>query len=70
MPIEGQNIVYKSEVLQEYGKNLMFEPVPMEMLYNDAEKPQVLVTINGIDGVCPDFNCDFVYVDAPSEITS
>lgn len=42
----------------------------MEMLYTDAEKPQVLITVNGIDGVCPDHNCDFVYVEAPSVITS
>jgi len=48
----------------------MFEPIPLEMLYTDAQKPQVLIKVNGIDGVCPDFNCDYVYVDTTSIITS
>lgn len=48
----------------------MFEPVPLEMLYHDATKPQVLVTVNKIDGLCPNFNCDYVYGTAPSEITA
>lgn len=70
VPITGQNVVYKSTVIQEYGENLFFEPTPLEMLYSDAEKPQVLITVNGIDAVCPGFDCDFVYVEAVGEITS
>ena len=47
----------------------MFEPVPLSMLYTDAQKPQVMVNVNGIEGVCPDFNCDYVYVDTNALIT-
>ena len=46
----------------------MFEPVPLEFLYSDAQQPQVLITVNGIDGVCPDFNCDYIYIDTESII--
>ncbi len=52
-PIEGAGVVYISTTVREYGKNLLFEPVPLEMLYADAQAPQVRVKINGIDGVCP-----------------
>lgn len=48
----------------------MFEPIPLEFLYTDAQKPQVRITINGIDGVCPGFNCDFTYINTDSLITS
>ena len=48
----------------------MFEPVPLEMLYHDATKPQVLVKVDGIEGLCPNFNCDYLYKTAPSEITA
>lgn len=68
-PIEGANVQFVSTTLREYGKNLLFEPIPLEMLYTDAQKPQVRITINGIDGVCPDFNCDFTYINTDSLIT-
>jgi len=66
----GANLKYVNTTPREYGKNLMFEPVPLEMLYHDAAKPQVLVKVNKIDGLCPSFNCDYVYGTAPSEITA
>jgi len=39
------------------------------MLYTDAQKPQVLVKVNGIAGVCPSFNCDYAYTATTSRIT-
>ena len=66
----GVNLTYESTTTRPYGNNLMFEPVPLEMLYHDATKPQVLVKVNNIEGLCPDFNCDYVYGTAPSEITA
>jgi len=48
----------------------MFEPVPLEMLFHDATKPQVLVKVNKIEGLCPEFNCDYLYTAATSEITA
>ena len=29
----------------------------------------MLVTVNNIAGVCPEFNCDFLYVDPVGQIT-
>jgi len=48
----------------------MFEPVPLDMLYHDAEKPQVLVKVNKLAGICHGFNCDYVYETATSKITA
>ena len=39
------------------------------MLYTDAQQPQVMIKVNGIAGVCPEFNCDYVYVDATGVVT-
>ena len=69
-PMTGDNITYNSSTLREYGKNLIFEPVPLEFLYSDVDKPQVSIKVNGIDGVCPDFNCGYLYGDPTGEITA
>ena len=68
-PLEGGGTLnYKTEVIREYGQNLFFEPVPLEFIYTDATQPQVIISVNGIDGVCPAFNCGYLYVDAVGEI--
>ena len=68
-PLVGNEIVFETETIREYGQNLMFEPIPLSMLYTDAQKPQVMIKVNGIEGVCPEFNCDYVYVDTTALIT-
>lgn len=40
------------------------------MLHTEAYEPQVLVTVNGIEAVCPDQNCGFKYISPAGEITS
>lgn len=65
----GTNVSFDSTTEREWGKNLLFEPIPLEMLAAPATKPQVAVKIYGIDGVCPDLNCDYVYTTPPSEVT-
>jgi len=47
----------------------MFEPISLDMLYTDAQRPQVMIKVNGIDGVCPEFNCEYVYVGATGLVT-
>ena len=70
-PIEGNDVIeFNSVTYREYGKNLMFEPLPLEFMYTDASQPQVIISVNGIDGVCPDFNCDFLYIEPAGQITS
>ena len=48
----------------------MFEPIPLEFIYTDAQKPQVMISVNGIDGVCPEFNCDYTYINTTALITA
>jgi hypothetical protein len=36
------------------------------MLYTPANKPQVLVTVDGIVAVCPEQKCDYTYIAASS----
>ena len=67
-PIVGNNVVFNASTMREYGQNLMFEPVPLEFIYADAQKPQVMISVNGVVGVCPEFNCDYLYIDTDSEI--
>ena len=38
-PIEGNNVEFNSYTLREYGQNLFFEPMPLEFIYTDAQKP-------------------------------
>jgi hypothetical protein len=35
-PMTGDNVTFNTSILREYGKNLMFEPVPLEFLYSDV----------------------------------
>jgi hypothetical protein len=65
-PIRARHVAYSAERIQERGTNLWFEPVPLEMLYTPAQKPQVLVTVNGIPAVCPAQNCDYSYIEGGS----
>jgi hypothetical protein len=69
-PLTGDNITFNNVIVREYGKNLMFEPIPLEFIHADVDKPQVGIKVNGIDGVCPAFNCGYLYGDATGEITS
>jgi hypothetical protein len=68
-PMTGNDVVFETETIREYGQNLMFEPIPLSMLFTDAQQPQVMIKVNGIEGVCPEFNCGYVYVDTASLIT-
>ena len=35
-PITGSKPAFSSATLQKPGKNLLFEPIPMEMLYTNS----------------------------------
>jgi hypothetical protein len=62
--IVAEDPIYEAIKLKEYKENLWFEPVPMEMLYTMADRPQVRVTVNGLPAVCPENNCGYKYVEA------
>jgi len=42
----------------------MFEPIPMEMLYTSATRPQILVEVDGVSAACANLNCDYLYIDS------
>lgn len=68
-PITGNNVQLLATTLREYGANLFFEPVPMEMLYTAVTKPQILVNVEGMPAACANLNCDYLYVDSTAQVT-
>ena len=70
IPLTGNEVVFVETTVREYGDNLFFQPVPLEMLYTSATKPQVLVTVDGMPALCANLNCDFVYEETTSVIDS
>ena len=40
------------------------------MLYTAATRPQVLVNVGGMPAACANLNCDYLYVDSTSQVTS
>jgi hypothetical protein len=69
-PLVGQNIQYSSESIIEYGKNLMFWPIPFEMLETYEEKPQMIVEVDHMPAVCHSMDCGFMHIAAVGEVTS
>ena len=69
-PLTGDNVTMNNTIVQEYGQNLMFAPIPLEFIHTDVTQPQVGIKVNGIDGVCPAFNCGYAYGAATGEITA
>ena len=69
-PLTGDNVTMNTTIVQEYGQNLMFAPIPLEFIHTDVTQPQVGIKVNGIDGVCPAFNCGYLYGDPTGSITA
>lgn len=69
-PLTGNVVAFKTTTLYDYGKTLMFEPVPMEMLYTSVTKPQILVEVDGVPAACANLNCDYLYVNSPAKVTA
>ena len=40
----------------------MFESIGTEFLSTNAQSPQVMVSVNGLPALCPNLNCDYVYI--------
>ena len=67
-PLVG-DITYNAETIVPYGKNLMFWPIPFEMLETYEEKPQMLVEIDDMPAVCHSMECSFMHIPAVGEVT-
>ena len=66
----GGTLSYVGETTRNYGTGLMFEPVGLEFMYTDAQKPQVMVKVDGLEALCTDLNCDYAYVESTAVITA
>jgi hypothetical protein len=69
-PLVGADIQFEGTTVIPYGKNLMFWPIPFEMLNTYEEKPQMIVEIDSKPAVCHSMSCGFTHVPAVGEITS
>jgi hypothetical protein len=56
-------------VLRTYGESLFFDTVPLDMLKADAQTPQILVYVDGMEALCLDLNCDYAYTVPNMTIT-
>jgi len=63
-PYDQQYARTDAERLRTFGENLWFDPIPLEMLYTPAYEPQVRVTVDGLDSVCPEENCGYTYIES------
>lgn len=68
-PYDEQYARTASERLRSFGKNLWFDPIPLEMLYTPAYTPQVRITVDGLDAVCPEENCGYTYTESVGSIS-
>jgi hypothetical protein len=70
-PVIGNNtnITYFTEI-NTNPKRIFYEPVPYEFLYTNEEQPSLLVSIDGLDAVCPALNCSYNYIAPVPAITS
>ena len=68
-PITGLSPTFASITAVEGGTSLFFEPIPREMLYTSVTKPQVKLTIDGIEAACANVNCDYEYTTSLASVT-
>jgi hypothetical protein len=47
----------------------MYPAVPFEMMRTAHDKPQISVTVDGMEAICTGLNCDYVYEEPAGLIT-
>jgi hypothetical protein len=50
--------------------NILYEPIPYELLYSAEQLPSISLTVKNLAAACPAFNCNYDYTVTTSEITS
>ena len=53
-----------------FSTNVLYEPIPFELLRTVEDKPQLIVEVDGLPAVCHGLACDFSFVEAVGVITS
>jgi hypothetical protein len=70
-PLTGNtDMADNSTKIRTYGHSLFFPVVPLEFLYADAQTPQIMITVDGMQALCLDLNCDYVHTVVNSTITA
>jgi hypothetical protein len=60
----------ESETLHDYGTNIMYEPIPFDLLRTYETSPQVSVDVGGLPAACKNLTCDYAYIESVGEITA
>lgn len=68
-PLGGDFISYHWNTTYQFSSNLLYEPIPFEMLRAYEEMPQIEVSVNGTTAVCHELNCGYAYVEPVGEVT-
>jgi len=69
-PLVGQNVQFIHTTPVPFSKNLLFNPIPFEMVETYEKKPQLLVEVGTLPAVCHSMKCDFTTIAAVGEIAS
>lgn len=68
-PLTGDFLHFYSNTTYSFSSNLLYEPIPFEMLRAYEETPQIEVFVNGTPAVCHNLNCGYTYVEPVGEVT-
>jgi len=70
--VEGTNTkpIITGTTIHNFGSNLMYEPIPFEMLQTYTTKPQISMKVGSLPASCPNLDCDYEYVDQVEDISS
>ena len=60
----------ETRILQTYGPSIFYPVIPFEMVYTNEVAPQVVVSIDGLPAVCAGMQCDYIYEEPTSLVTS
>jgi hypothetical protein len=69
-PLVGVNVNVNGTTWLPYTPTTIFyEPVPYEFMYTPELKPQVIVSVEGLEAACDSLNCGYTYIQPTAQIT-
>jgi len=69
-PIQGNQPSVNQTTWLAYDPSvLFFEPVPFEFIYTHETKPQVIISVDGVEAVCDSLSCGYQYKAPTAKIT-
>lgn len=68
-PLVGNEVSFDLSTPNPYDPSkLFYEPIPYDFLYTNETKPQIKVTVDGLEAVCASLLCDYNYVPVVATI--